>query len=242
MGKDSLLLTVQQAVAAICLDFRIYAPQIPLLVEVLRLIEGHPAAARTQRGREGAWVRYPGRRSPRWLEGPELVTLLCDRLKSFPWRPETLAAVCVRVFRTRAQADRDPHNGRPGIRIETGMETFACRQCGRCCLRLDYHREVRAEDVTRWRTLGRSDILAWVGTSPGGRGGLRYRIWVRPGTNRVEPVCPFLLKDPAANRWRCRIHDVKPEICRQYPLTRKHAEMTGCRGFEDQSPPAANTS
>ncbi len=26
--------------------------------------------------------------------------------------------------------------------------------------------------------------------------------------------------------------DVKPEHCRNYPKSRKHAEETGCRGFE----------
>jgi Fe-S-cluster containining protein len=35
---------------------------------------------------------------------------------------------------------------------------------------------------------------------------------------------------PDRNRYRCTIHDIRPTICRQYPGSRKHARMTGCRG------------
>jgi len=30
----------------------------------------------------------------------------------------------------------------------------------------------------------------------------------------------------------CRIHDVKPEQCRKYSKSRKHAEETGCKAFD----------
>jgi len=32
----------------------------------------------------------------------------------------------------------------------------------------------------------------------------------------------------------CRIHDVKPSICRDFPRTTEHAEESGCRGFVDE--------
>jgi Fe-S-cluster containining protein len=54
---------------------------------------------------------------------------------------------------------------------------------------------------------------------------------MKPGTREFAEACPFLQQKPAENRWICRIHNVKPQICRNYPVSRKHAVMTGCSGF-----------
>ena len=32
------------------------------------------------------------------------------------------------------------------------------------------------------------------------------------------------------NKYICRIHEVKPKVCREYPQTEKHAKETGCKG------------
>ena len=45
--------------------------------------------------------------------------------------------------------------------------------------------------------------------------------------------CSWLRKLPNQDKYICRIHDVKPEHCRAYPKSKKHALKTGCRGFED---------
>jgi Fe-S-cluster containining protein len=126
----------------------------------------------------------------------------------------------------------DPQTGCRGICIETGMESFYCRQCGRCCRTLDYHSGITAEDVASWQESGRADILEWVGVTRSNCLVPVYRIWVTPGTNQLAEVCPFLKRQSSENRWLCRIHDVKPKICREYPVSRKHALKTGCRGFE----------
>jgi Fe-S-cluster containining protein len=47
----------------------------------------------------------------------------------------------------------------------------------------------------------------------------------------MNEVCPWLTKIPTQNRWECQIHGVRPAVCRQYPGSRKHAEITGCPGF-----------
>jgi len=39
---------------------------------------------------------------------------------------------------------------------------------------------------------------------------------------------------PKQDKYICRIHDVKPEHCRNYPKSRKHAQKTGCKGFESR--------
>lgn len=232
MTPESILLTQRQAVAAVCRDLRQYAPQELLLCEILRVLADSDAAVRKEVGRSGAWVRVSGQKRMRWLDPLQLVGHACDTLTAAELSPDRLAAICGRVFQTRARAQRDPQTGETGIRIDTGMEGFACRQCGRCCQTLDYHQEVSEEDVRRWQAAGRTDILAWVGRTRRADGRCRYRVWTTPGTQRLAATCPFLTRVPRENRWVCAIHRAKPVICRNYPVSRKHAHMTGCPGFD----------
>ena len=230
--KDSVLLTMEQAMAAVCLDFRQYDPQVILFSEIIAVLSKEGLTAKREMGKNGLWIRTAGERKMRWQEGSELVDTMCKLLSNSKPDATRMSSICARVFQTRAFTDRDPATGRPGIRIMTGMEGFACRQCGRCCRRLDYHNEITAEDVAHWKQLGRSDILDWVGVFQKDSQAVVYRIWMKPGTRTFAEICPFLQKIPAENRWVCGIHDVKPRICRQYPLSRKHAVMTGCPGVD----------
>ena len=114
--------------------------------------------------------------------------------------------------------------------VDTGMADFTCLRCGHCCRTLDYRDGCSVDDYRRWQALGREDILAWVGVV-GQEGRIKaVRIWMEPGTNRYAEVCPWLGKTKDPKRFRCTIHEVRPMICRQYPGSRKHARMTGCRG------------
>ena len=232
LEKESILLTMEQAMTAVCLDFRQYDPQILLFSEIIAVISGGKIAARRETGKNGIWIRRPDERKMRWFEGIELIETLCALIFKIRPDPVLMAAICARVFQTRAFPDKDPTTGRPGIRILTGMEGFACRQCGECCRMLDYHKEVTAADVASWEQMGRSDILDWVGVFQMADQEAVYRIWITPGTRTFAATCPFLHKLPHDDRWNCRIHDVKPQICRQYPVSRKHAIMTGCPGFD----------
>jgi Fe-S-cluster containining protein len=168
------------------------------------------------------------------LAGTEVVEFACETLDSTDLTPETLASICGRVFRTRAWPDVDSESGVHGIRVETGMEDFRCRQCGRCCRVLDYHDQVTREDVEQWNKAGRSDILDWVSESTLTDGRRSFRIWTTPGTREIADECPFLARNSAQNRWVCGIHEIKPGICRNYPVSRKHALMTGCPGFDEE--------
>lgn len=235
MKTESVFLTLDQAVEAVCVDFRQYGPQLLLFCEVLRLISAGKTRLRPDTRKKGVWISVCGRKNMRWLEGGDLVAHLCGALARARLDPAKLAAVCARVFQTRAFPAVAPETGRAGVRIETGMHAFSCRQCGRCCRFLDYRNEVSAADVAHWQAMGRSDILHWVGVYRRKGAQPVYRIWVDPATGRAAAMCPFLTSDPPGKRWVCRIHDAKPEICRQYPTSRKHARMTGCPGFD--SPP-----
>ncbi len=232
MNAESIFLTTDQAVEAICIDFRQYDPQILLFCEIVRLVSDGTVHLQRDAHKEGVWLGRPGRTRMRWLAGDELIAFMCRTIEETRWNPRLLADVCRRVFQAGAEPAGDPDTARPGVRIATNMEGYVCRQCGRCCSTLDYHDEISAGDVARWEAERRSDILRWVEVRKGDGPNRRYRIWVDPRSGKLAVPCPFLEKDPAGPRWHCQIHAVKPEICRQYPISRKHALMTGCRGFE----------
>ena len=113
-------------------------------------------------------------------------------------------------------------------------EDFKCKQCGNCCLNLSDAFETCAEDqdVKRWEEEGRWDILEWVDAIPIGEEHFVYDIWISPVTGDDVQRCTWLRKLPKNDKYKCRIHDTKPEHCREYPRSRTHAEDTGCRGFE----------
>jgi Fe-S-cluster containining protein len=232
--KDSIFLTLEQAIEAVCLDFQQYEPQVLLFSEIISVLSKGDIIAKREMGKDGIWIGTPGQRKMRWMEGTELIDSMCDILSNSKPDPITLAAVCSRVFQTRAFPEKDPTSGQSGVRILTGMEDFTCLQCGKCCRTLDYHNEATANDVARWKQTGRNEILDWVGSFQKDGRETVYRIWIKPGTRTFAETCPFLQKMPHENRWICRIHDVKPQICRQYPVSRKHAIMTGCPGFEPE--------
>ncbi len=226
-------MTHDQVVESICNDFRQYEPQILLFCEVIRLIsDGKTVVKRTPDHKNGIWLRMAGRRNMQWKEGKDLVEYLCKALNAVNLSAEILASIASRVFQARVVLAEDSGSGRKGLLIETGMEGFQCRQCGHCCQSLDYRYEITADDVIRWQELGRDDILKWVGVFKGADQETIFQIWVTPGTRRLADDCPFLKQDSSAKRWYCLIHDAKPAICRQYPVGRKHALMTGCPGFK----------
>lgn len=111
---------------------------------------------------------------------------------------------------------------------------FTCKQCGHCCLNLSGAIEVCAteEDIRRWEENDRSDILEWVDVIYLGGEDRVNDIWINPRTGEDATRCPWLRKLPGKDKYICRIQDMKPDHCRKYPLSREHAEDTGCPGFE----------
>jgi len=111
---------------------------------------------------------------------------------------------------------------------------FKCRQCGHCCLALydAFTTCATDEDVSMWEREGRKDILEWVDPIAICEGEAVYDIWINPITGEDVEKCPWLKKVRGKNKYICRIHDVKPKHCRDYPRSGKHGEKTGCRGFE----------
>jgi len=207
--KDQLFLTLNEAREAVRLDLEAYGPQPSLYAAMLPLLDV---------AGEGSARRPP----------PERKSIL-DLLARRPLQDGELEAVCSLVFDARVRLGEK--GGRPGLWVETGMENYACTRCGQCCLALDFHKECTAEDVARWKRDGRQDILAWVGREAGPDGEVGYRIWRYPGTPLYTETCPWLRRVPGDKAFVCAIQDAKPEVCRSYPGTAKHARMTGCPGL-----------
>jgi Fe-S-cluster containining protein len=226
-----IFLSRKEILAAIRADFHQYAPQTLLFLELFPLVFGERAVISGTSRDERLWMAERGGKmfqiSPR-----DLGIRLCDELEQTRPPLEVLAAVCRRVFRTVAQPGESDRSGEHGIWLFTGMEDFSCRQCGHCCRNLDYYDQLTEADYNRWQASGRTDILKKVRRVKRENNTFAYRIWERTGTGKTGSPCPWLHKMPTQNQWECRIHEVRPEICRQYPGSRKHAEMTGCPGFK----------
>ena len=132
------------------------------------------------------------------------------------------------ILETIAMGTKHLKTGVTGLLVETEMEKFKCVQCGHCCLDLSdaYQTSVPESDVKRWKREQRFDILEWVGTL-GGVG----EIWINPKTGEYVNRCPWLRKLPKQNKYICRIHETKPEKCRKFPKSKRHALDYGCKGI-----------
>ena len=110
---------------------------------------------------------------------------------------------------------------------------FKCKQCGHCCQNLydAFSTCATEDDIAMWQNEGREDILEWVAPIQLGTHFI-YDIWINPVTHDDVQGCPWLRKLPKQDKYVCRIHDFKPEHCRAYPRSRKHASKTGCKGFD----------
>ncbi len=238
-GKEQIFLSMKEAISAIRFDFCQYPSQIPLFVDLCPLILGPEIKIVNNSKYDGLWISVPGRRHNarmRNITARDLGHLLIKTLEKSPPTPGVMADICQRIFLISAKPAGNGTGSKAGIRIHADMGGFECRQCGRCCRELDYRHELERADFKRWEKLGRDDILERVATVTRAGRIVSYAIWIEPGTRRFTENCPWLtpayLKNKST-RWVCRIHDVKPDICRQYPGTRKHARMTGCTGLQN---------
>jgi Fe-S-cluster containining protein len=90
----------------------------------------------------------------------------------------------------------------------SGLARHQCLCCGRCCESFGGHLNASRADLARWRSLGRTDLLRRVSAIGW--------IWIDPETGLLEPSCPFLER-VGPDRQICRINEVKPDMCRDYP-------------------------
>ncbi len=174
--------------------------------------------------RNGLWIKSHG--SEKFYYGIDLVELFLDLLNSKP--AETVSEVYSEIQCVKASVAKHPKTGATGLLIETEMEKFKCLKCGHCCLNLSdaYQTSVPDSDVKRWKREQRFDILERVDTFVG-----INDIWISPKTGEAVSRCPWLRKLPKKSKYICRIHETKPEHCRNFPKSKRHALDNGCKGF-----------
>ncbi len=228
--EDKVFLTREQALCAIRLDFDQYPPQSALFFSLCRELADQVGVMWPDYERNGLWVAASGQKKATFFSREQLGDLVYDTLEASRLPLERLAQICSRVFRAPAAAVTGAGQG--GIWLRTGMAGFSCRQCGQCCKMLDYKDQCSEKDYARLKSRGRTDVLAWIGRTRKQGMVTAYHLWMIPGTRTYAETCPWLHLEPTTGRYVCTIHDVRPDICRQYPGSRKHAVMTGCRGFD----------
>lgn len=230
--KSTIFLSIDEAVEAVGNDFSQYPSQFNLFSVLWPLVFGSSAYLMRDPEGPGVWLKTSEVKQPRKVSIDDIGGWIVRRLKQLNLSAEHLARICTLVFQTPSVAGPGPMtDSPPGIWVHTRMEGFVCSQCGRCCRRLTYHDGCSVADYRRWQDTGRTDILEWVGTVKQAGVVTACQIWMEPGTNRYAEDCPWLMKSNTPGRFICTIHDVRPTICRQYPGSRKHARMTGCRGI-----------
>jgi Fe-S-cluster containining protein len=100
-----------------------------------------------------------------------------------------------------------------------------CTRCGKCCEGLllgSVH--ISAIDMEEWEShpaTARGYFLSeW---AEAGRIADHIELWVSP-SDGVEPArCPWLRTGRKANICSCRIHEVRPQVCRNFPLNASQA-------------------
>jgi hypothetical protein len=228
--KDRIFLTPGEVLRAVRIDFKQYGPQFHLFQELCPIVTEKRMIVAKNEKNECVLIKRGKKLKKILISEQDLGDFLFAILNENRYPLPVMAEICRRVFETRADPGTHPASGRDGIWIDTEMERFQCVQCGVCCRKLLYHNDCTQEDYRRWKALGRTDILDRVMLITSGGKITGYRIWVEPGTTRLYPQCPWMVEAGSKNRYKCRIQDVKPEICTHYPYTRKHAVMTGCKG------------
>ena len=247
MSEDRrLFLTHTQALTAIRADIEQYAPQKSLFRALCPILLGRQTVAAPDE--DGVWIETGKPGKMKAVSWETLRGLLCTAVSTLPKDLDHIAGILSRVFEAPVEVGIDD-SGKQGVWLETGMGDFTCRLCGRCCSSLDYHDHCTAADIHRWRLAGRHDLIARARPIRGGGRISHYRIWISADGRHTRQTCPWL-RPAGEDRFICSIQDHKPEICRQYPGSRKHARMTGCTAFAtpvldaaapDQTPPTPVT-
>ena len=99
---------------------------------------------------------------------------------------------------------------------------MSCDHCGKCCLNMGTKIFATARDVKRWIDEGRGDILKHVfiysfnGRIVGGE------LWFDENGNKLD-FCPFIHK--IGDKIYCRIHETKPEQCKEYSCKSKTEKL-----------------
>jgi Fe-S-cluster containining protein len=242
MEKNNwIFLTRDEALDAIAIDFQQYGPQPLIFRELAPLILNSRCRITPGKKDSGIWIQHGQDYPLQKIDDKDLGFYFSHILETTAFSLKMIASICAIVFQTRACPGVSQEKDLHGIWIENHMNDFVCHRCGHCCTNLGYDNDCTKEDYLKWQTFGRQDILDRVMIVHKSRNDIQYRIWLDQDTGAIAKICPWLKPNPKEQGFFCLIQDIKPEICQQYPFTRKHAVMTGCKGefptfFKDKRP------
>lgn len=231
MEKDVKFITVREAIRDIIASL-LRPDCVEEIVEIYSFLEGGKAKSSkrisplTQNKVNGIIHKPKGSDDEEFYHWSEFEDMLSRSLEDK--LPEDIALVYTKVLWVNSYVAPDAKGVEEGIWVETEMETFNCKQCGHCCINLSdaYCNCVLDEDVIRWESEGRYDILRFVDQSS-----FFNDIWIDQETGEELDRCPWLKRLPN-KKYICRIHHTKPTHCRDYPHSKRHALTTGCKGFD----------
>lgn len=109
-----------------------------------------------------------------------------------------------------------------------GVVVQPCNQCGKCCLKYSAGSGLGSateEELELWRE-NRPDILDYTDES-------LPDLWISPRTGEETNRCPWLRKLPLKEKYKCRIHDLRPNTCHYYPINIDQMIRDGCEMLED---------
>lgn len=221
-------LTLPQAIDAVAVDFMQYGPQTDLFRKIGPLILGNDFKTGIFNGFERVWIRRNNGHPFEPVDDTTFGFYLIHVLETSEKDVAEMAHICALVFQTPTSPG--VVNGESGVWVKNHMDDFVCKRCGNCCSQLG--NTCVQEDRQLWENSGRGDILSWVKEEQLDGGEIQYRIWIDPKTGKPAESCPFLASQPGKTTFWCTIQKVKPLVCREFPLTKKHALYTGCLGFE----------
>ena len=103
----------------------------------------------------------------------------------------------------------------------------ACNQCGKCCLKYggSGFGTASVEDLDVWQEQ-KPEVLEYVYSFS------MPDLWVSPVTGNEMSRCPWLRKYPKREAYYCRIDDVRPGVCRNYPVSIEQMKKDGCEMLE----------
>ena len=102
-----------------------------------------------------------------------------------------------------------------------------CNQCGKCCLKYKggaWLGSATDQDRLFWQVF-RPDILEYLGHE--------NELWVSPVTGLKMRRCPWLRKLPRQDKYNCRIHRFRPEVCRNFPIDVEQMIQMDCEMLEE---------
>ena len=101
----------------------------------------------------------------------------------------------------------------------------SCNQCGKCCIKYGGNLGVATgNDLEVWE-LEKPELLDFIYSEN------LPDIWISPTDGEELNHCPWLYTK-TVNKYACEINDVRPTVCRNYPVSIEQMKKDECEMLE----------